>query len=44
MLIINSFLFQAKDENVSAMWENGHYYRGRVLEICNEGNQKTIIA
>lgn len=26
MLIINSFLFQAKDENVSAMWEDGHYY------------------
>lgn len=34
------FLIQANDENVRAMWEDGHFYRGRVLENCNEGNQK----
>lgn len=33
---LKKYLF-AKDEKVSAMWEDGFYYRGRVLEICNEG-------
>lgn len=33
---VKKYLF-AKDENVRAMWEDGHFYRGRVLENCNEG-------
>lgn len=36
-------LFQAKDENVRQCRRmDGHYYRGQVLEMCNEGNQKTV--
>lgn len=42
MLNVNMlfFLIQAKDENVKAMWEDGHFYRERVVENSNEGNQK----
>lgn len=43
MLIVYSFYFRQKMKMYGPCRRmDGHYYRGQVLEMCNEGNQKTV--